>query len=477
MADFGYDITDHTDVDPLFGSLGDFDRLVADAHRRGIHVVVDYVPNHTSDEHPWFAASRSSRSDPKRDWYVWRDGRRGGEPPNNWLSLFGGSAWECDERTGQYYLHTFLREQPDLDWRNPAVRDAMFDVARFWLDRGVEGFRIDVAGAVMKDPEYRDNEPNPDPGRRAFFGTEWAKWRHERQFAHADVYEVWRQFRALVDAHDPGRERVTIAEVSSEHLPSWAAYYGVERDGVHMPFGFHLLHVGWDAASIRQVVERVEAALPRDAWPNWVLGNHDQPRVASRTGPTRARLAMMLLLTLRGAPTMYYGDELGMPDGRILPERAQDPWEARVPGLGRDPERTPMPWDPSPNFGFTTPTAEPWLPFADGDASLDVMSQRDDPRSMLTLTRSLLSVRREHPALATGDYATLDAPADVYAYRRSGGGEEVVVALAFSDRPQTIRLPRTGRALVSTHPGRAGQSTGTRVELEPDEGVVVSLGS
>ena len=410
MADFGYDISDHCDVDPRFGSLADFDALVADAHARGIRVIVDYVPNHTSDQHPWFVASRSSRSDPRRAWYVWRDGRTAGGPPNNWLSLFGGEAWSCDERTGQYYLHTFLPEQPDLDWRNPEVRDAMFDVARFWLARGVDGFRIDVAGAVMKDPDLRDNEPADDPGRASPFGSEWAKWRHDRQFGHPDVYDVWREFRRIVDDVAGDRDPVTIAEVSSEHLPTWAAYYGRQLDGVHMPFGFHLLHVDWTAAAIRAIVERVEAALPPGAWPNWVLGNHDQPRVASRAGAERARVAMLLLLTLRGAPTLYYGDELGMLDGAIPPERVQDPWERRVPGLGRDRARTPMRWEPGAGGGFCPPGVEPWLPMDDGGSGLDVASQRADPRSMLNLTREILQLRRSHEALASGAYRSLPAP-------------------------------------------------------------------
>jgi glycosidase len=474
MADFGYDISDYRDVDPIFGNLSDFDALAADAHARGIRVVIDFVPNHTSDRHPWFVAARSSRDDPHRAWYVWRDGWPDGSPPNNWLSLFGGPAWTCDERTAQYYLHTFLPEQPDLDWRNPAVREAMFDVARFWLARGVDGFRIDVAGAVMKDPGLRDNPPADDPDRPSPFGVEWARWRHDHQFGHPDVYEVWREFRELVDRFAGDRDPVTIAEVSSDNLPSWAAYYGRQLDGVHMPFGFHLLHVDWSASAIREVVDRVEAALPPGAWPNWVLGNHDQPRIASRAGAERTRVAMLLLLTLRGAPTLYYGDELGMPDGRIPRDRMRDPWEARVPGLGRDPARTPMRWEAGPGGGFCPPDVEPWLPMDDVDG-LDVASQRADPRSMLNLTRDILAVRRSSAALSAGAYRSLEAPDGCYAYERSTDTESVIVALDLAGTGTTFQLPRAGRILLATHGERSGEDTVERVTLAPFEGLVVRL--
>lgn len=473
MADFGYDITDHTDVDPEFGSLASFDALLADAHARGIRVVVDYVPNHTSDQHPWFVASRSSRDDPKRDWFVWRDPKPDGSPPNNWLSLFGGGAWEFDAATGQSYLHTFLREQPDLDWRNPAVRAAMFDVARFWLERGVDGFRIDVAAAVMKDPELRDNEPATMPDGRAVFGDEWARWRHDNQFAHADVYDVWREFRGLVDSYDAG-ELVTIGEVSSEDLHKWAAYYGRSLDALHMPFGFHLLHVEWDAATLRDLIERVESVVPAGAWPNWVLGNHDQPRIATRAGADRARVATMLLLTLRGAPTMYYGDELGMTDGRIPPEKVQDPWEGRVKGLGRDGCRTPMPWDASPTAGFTPPGVEPWLPIA-GGAGIDVATQQADPASILHLTRDLLVLRREHRALAEGTYRSAEAPPGVLTFERICDDERILVALAVDGAAAEVPVTGSGRILRATHRDRAGERAVGRVSLAPFEGVVVLL--
>ncbi|HXG39812.1 MAG TPA: alpha-amylase family glycosyl hydrolase [Candidatus Limnocylindrales bacterium] len=474
MADFGYDVADHTDVDPLFGDLAVFDRLLADAHRRGLRVIVDFIPNHTSDRHPWFVESRASRDSKKRDWYVWRDPKPDGSPPNNWISMFGGPAWEWDAATGQYYLHTFLAAQPDLNWRNPAVREAMFDVARFWLDRGVDGFRIDVAQFVMKDPELRDNPPNPEPETLARLGT-WAAQLHLYDHGHPDVHEVYRAFRRLVDGHDPGRARVTIGELHHPDYEVWAGYYG-DLDEIHLPFNFHLLHAPWEAVRVRAVVEAVEAALPRGAVANWVLGNHDQRRLASRVGPRQARVATMLLLTLRGAPTLYYGDELGTLDGVIPPDRVRDPWERNVPGLGRDPGRTPMAWDGSPNAGFCPPGIEPWLPLAPGWEERNVATEADDPRSLLSLTRRLLELRKRHPALASGSYRGVDGPPGTVCFVRTPpAGPEALVALNLGT--EAVRVPlggRGGRIVLSTECDRTDEPVGPEeLVLRADEGCIV----
>lgn len=476
MADFGYDVSDHTDVDPLFGDLAAFDRLITAAHERDLQVVVDYVPNHTSDRHPWFTDSRSSRNSARRDWFFWRDAGRDGGPPNNWISLFGGPAWEWDQETGQYYLHTFLREQPDLNWRNPAVRDAMFDVARFWLDRGVDGFRVDVAGAVMKDPELRDNPLNHGRPWRGMFGAEWEAQDHLHDFAHPDVHRVWRDFRSLVDGYDrrDGRDRVVIGEVPSHDLVQWAAYYGERLDGMHLPFGFHLLRHDWGSGTVGDVVERVEAALPAGAASSWVLGNHDQHRVATAAGPERARAAMMLLLTLRGAPTVYYGDELGMTNVDIPPDRIRDPWERNVPGQGRDAARTPMPWTDGPNGGFCPPGVAPWLPLGRPGLGIDVASQMKDSHSMLALTRRLIEVRRQEPVLRGGAYRALDdLPPGVIAFLREDGGRRVAVALNLGHEAADVPLPG-GRVIVSTGLDRDDPVKGS-VALAPYEGVVVRL--
>ena len=479
MKDFGYDVADYLDVDPLFGDLAAFDRLMEDAHARGLRVIVDFVPNHTSDQHPWFVESRSSRTSPKRDWYVWRDAKPDGSPPNNWISVFGGSAWSWDEATDQFYLHSFLAEQPDLDWRNPEVKAAMFDVLRFWLDRGVDGFRIDVAQFVAKDPLLRDNPPNPHPERMRHMG-EWSKQLHLYDHGHPDVHGIYREFRALLDAY-PG-DRVSIGELHHEQFEVWAGYYGRNLDEIHVPFNFHLLFADWDATQVRCVVDAIEAALPDGAWPNWVLGNHDQPRLASRIGEGQARVAMVLLLTLRGTPTIYYGDELGVPNAEIGPDQVRDPWGLVEPDQGRDRGRSPMPWDGTPNAGFTAPDAEPWLPFAPGWETRNVSTQRDDPASFLSMTRRLLRLRREHPALAEGVHRSVEGtPNGTFCFVRSVEGEDsvpaILVALNLTGERREVRLDRgSGRVLEATHADRLGSPVDTAaLELRPDEALVVEL--
>ena len=478
MADFGYDVSDHTAVDPVFGTLRDFDDLLAQAHDKGIRLLVDFVPNHTSDEHPWFERSRSSRTNPKRDWYLWRDPGPTGGAPNNWVSMFTGeSAWTFDERTGQYYLHTFSAEQPDLNWRNPLVEQAMFDVARFWLERGVDGFRIDVALLIMKDPLMRDNPTNPDSAKKVRMLGEWGKQLHVHDLAHPDVHGVYREFRRLLDSYSAERPRLSIGELHRDELEDWASYYGAELDEIHMPFNFHLIWGEWGARAVGEVVDSVESATPDGAWPNWVWGNHDQPRIASRVGSEQARLAMILLLTLRGAPTLYYGDELGMVDGAIPPGKAKDPWEKNMPGRGRDPQRTPMRWNDTPNAGFCAPDTEPWLPMGDGLEHTNVAAQARDPRSMLSLTRTLIQARRAIPALSKGEYLRTKekVPEDCFVYLRAHEDQTVVVALNFSSEERSLALPRFGAAeiRVSTHLDREGTTDLTCLRLRAYEGCVI----
>jgi alpha-glucosidase len=478
MDDFGYDISDYTGVDPLFGSLADLDGLVAAAHERGLRVLLDWVPNHTSDRHPWFEASRSDRDDPRRDWYVWRDPKPDGSPPNNWISVFGGSAWTWDEATGQFYLHSFLAEQPDLDWRNPEVKGAMFDVLRFWLDRGVDGFRIDVAQFVAKDPLLRDNPPNPHPERMRHMG-DWSTQLHLYDHGHPDVHGIYRELRALLDSYHG--DRVSIGELHHEQFEVWAGYYGRNLDEIHVPFNFHLLFSEWDATQVRCVVDAIEAALPDGAWPNWVLGNHDQPRLASRIGERQARVALVLLMTLRGTPTIYYGDELGLPNAEISPDQVRDPWGLVEPNQGRDRARSPMAWDATQNAGFTAPDVQPWLPFAPGHETRNVAAQRDDPGSMLTLSRRLLRLRREHPALAEGFHRSLEGtPHGTFCFMRSVDGDRgpaVLVALNLTGGPRDVTIGRgAGRVLEATHPDRIGSTVDTAgLDLRPDEGLVVEL--
>jgi len=470
MKDFGYDVSDYTDVHPLFGTLADFDRLVREAHERKLKVILDFVPNHSSDRHPWFVESRASRASPRRDWYLWRDPAPDGGPPNNWLSCFGGSAWEFDAATGQCYYHAFLKEQPDLNWRNPAVVDAMLGVLRFWLDRGVDGFRVDVLWHLVKDDRFRDNPSNPawhegmDPYQRLV-----PLYTTDRPEVHAIVGRM----RALFDEYP---DRVLIGEI---YLPieRLVRYYGPELTGAHLPFNFQLIAARWDAAHIARLIADYEAALPAGAWPNWVLGNHDQHRIATRVGPAQARVAAMLLLTLRGTPTLYYGDEIGMHDVAIAPDRVRDPFEKNVPGrgLGRDPERTPMQWSAAANAGFTSAT--PWLPVADDFARVNVEAQREDPRSMLSLYCRLIALRRGEPALEVGRLEGARVEGDVLAYVRGSrkGESDFLVALNFGSRARRLPGAPEGTVAVSTHLDRRGERTGADLELRPDEGLVIRL--
>ncbi|MEM7566143.1 MAG: alpha-amylase family glycosyl hydrolase [Pseudomonadota bacterium] len=475
MADFGYDVADYTDVDPLFGTLADFDRLLAAAHRRGLKLLMDFVPNHTSDQHPWFAESRASRDDAKRDWYIWRDPAPGGGPPTNWQSQAGGPAWTLDEATGQYYLHTFLAAQPDVNWRNPALREAMLGAMRFWFERGVDGFRLDVVYHCVKDEHFRDDPPNPDydPARDPPF-------RKVRPVHSTDQEEVLDlvvdPMRRLAEAMG---ERLLVGEI---YLPfeRLVRYYGRDGSelpsGVHLPFNFALIGADWRAEAVADLIQRYESHLPEGGWPNWVLGNHDQARIATRIGPEQARVAAMLLLTLRGTPTIYYGDEIGMEDVAIPPNRVRDPWEINMPGLGegRDPCRTPMRWSAEPGRGFCAGDVEPWLPF--GPDRPHVEEQAGDDTSMLALHRAVIALRRDRAALSQGGYERIEAAGDVLVIGRSCGDEHITVLLNLGGAPAPLPddpgIGDDAAWLLSTH-ARDGLSAGDA--LRPNEGRIVAL--
>ncbi len=464
MADFGYDISDYCAVDPLFGTLADFDALVAQAHARGLKVILDLVPNHTSNQHPWFVESRSSRVNPKRDWYIWRDAAPAGGPPNNWLSEFGGPAWCFDEATGQYYGHAFLKEQPDLNWRNREVRAAIHDVMRFWLKRGADGFRVDVIWHLIKDAAFRDNPPNPD--FRAG-DPDYKRLTPLYSTDRPEVHEVIHGLRAVVDEF---AERVLIGEV---YLPveKLAAYYGRDLKGAHLPFNFSLIDTTFAPRAIAALIERYEKTLPPGAWPNWVMGNHDRPRLASRIGPENAALAAMLLLTLRGTPTLYYGDEIGMRQVEIAPERARDPAAAHVPG--RDGARTPMQWDASRFAGFSN--AEPWLPLGE-HAAINVAAERAEEASLLNLYRRLIAARRQSRALREGSFRLLAVTDATLIYSREADGEAVMVALNFAAEPATVVMPDGGGTLLVAPAGlRDGAIVGGSITLPPYTGAVMAL--
>ncbi len=475
-----YQIYPRSFMDSNHDGIGDLDGIVSK---------LDYVRDLGVDAiwlSPFYPSpmieSRASRTNPKRDWYVWRDAKPDGGLPNNWLSVFGGPAWELDAVTGQYYLHSFLSEQPDLNWRNPEVKAAMLDAVRFWLDRGVDGFRIDVAHFIMKDPDLRDNPPSPDankPGMHRPMGA-YDSQLHLYDKGHLDVHAAFREFRALLDSYSVTQPRYSVGEIHIFDWKEWATYYGENGDELHMPFNFALIGARWDASVIRGIVEAIEATLPAWAWPNYVMSNHDEHRIASRWGADTARTAMMLLLTLRGTPTMYYGDELGMHDGVILPEQEQDPFGKRVPGLalGRDPERTPMQWDSSANAGFSSAQVKPWLPVAAGYDQINVAREAADSHSTLALTRRLLALRRATPALHGGEYRTIPgAPDDCYLYERTGDGQRFLISLNFSDAARTLTLNGfdSARLLLSTQLDREGAVDLAAFTLRPYEGCLFAL--
>jgi alpha-glucosidase len=468
MADFGYDVADYCGIDPVFGTLADFDHLIAEAHARGLKLILDFVPNHTSDRHPWFIESRASRDNPRRDWYLWRDGKPDGSPPNNWMSNFGGPAWTFDEASGQYYYHAFLREQPDLNWRNPAVREAMHNVLRFWLNRGVDGFRVDVIWHLIKDAEFRDNPPNPSWTASQ---PDIGRFLQVNSTDQPEIHDVVVEMRRVLDDYV---ERVLIGEI---YLPieRLVTYYGRDLSGAHLPFNFALIKAPWKAEAIAHLVEEYEAALPQGGWPNWVLGNHDQPRIGSRVGEAQARVAAMLLMTLRGTPTMYYGDEIGLTNVPVPPERVQDPWEKNEPGLGlgRDPYRTPMQWSAGRNAGFSN--GEPWLPLGADHGTRNVAALGGDPGSILTLYRRLIAIRREHLALSVGDYVPGEVEGDVFWFERRHKDARLIVALNFGPEASVVRLPDDRRVLLSTHLDRDDERVGSQLTLRADEGVILTV--
>ncbi len=465
MHDCGYDVSNYCDVDPRFGTLAGFDALVAQAHERGLKIILDFVPNHTSNLHPWFLASKRSRSDPKRDWYIWKDAAPDGGPPNNWVSHFGGSGWAWDKETRQYYYHAFLHEQPDLNWRNVVVRDAMHEVLRFWLRRGVDGFRVDVVSHLIKDQAFRNNPLNP---RWIDGEPDIQRLAQTHSSDQPEVHEIVAGLRRVIDEFD---DRALIGEV---YLPleRLVAYYGAELQGLHFPFNFQLLDAEWSATEIARLIENYEAALPKGAWPNWVLSNHDRPRVAARVGEAQARVAAMLLLTLRGTPTLYYGDEIGLAHVNIPPDQLRDTWalRERKPGVGRDPSRTPMQWDESPLAGFSR--HKPWLPLTPDHATRNVAIMREDNSSLLALVRTLLHLRRRHASINQGAWRLLSSQDDVLFYDRISGGEQALVALNFGDEPRRLTVPVETEIAISTYGDRQNECAGPLLELRPNEGVL-----
>jgi alpha-glucosidase len=435
-VDWGYDVADYLDVHPDVGTLADLDRLVGEAGARGIRVLLDLVPNHTSDRHPWFRE--------RPEYYVWAD-----EIPNNWRSVFGGPAWTLDEDRGRYYLHNFAREQPDLDWWSPEVRAEFERILRFWLDRGVAGFRIDVAHALVKDRELRDDPPRPDgDGVLNVYSMN-----------RPETHEILRSWRRIADSYEPAR--LLLGEAYVLEIDAWSSFYGDGQDELGLAFNFPLLHRELDAAQMRSVVAASEAALPAAAWPCWAGSNHDARRLATRWcggDEALARCALLVLLGLRGTPVLYYGDELALTDGHVPPDRILD-----VASPPRDPGRTPMPWTSDGGW------RDPWLPLE--DTTRNVEDQRADPGSTLHFTRDLIALRKLLDGFATGSYEELAAPDGAWAWRR---GDGVVVAVNLGGERAQVEAV-TGEIALSTTRRRDGKRIDGVLRLGPAEGAVVAL--
>jgi alpha-glucosidase len=476
LLDQGFDITDYTDIDPVFGDLRTFDLLIVEAHRRGVKIISDYVPNHTSDQHPWFVESRSSRENPKRDWYVWADAVPGQRYPNNWVSEVSGSVWDWDEHTEQFYLHSHLKQQPDLNWRNPAVQAEMLDVLRFWLDRGVDGFRIDVAHMLMKDPQLRDNPPNPNPVVNPYElqDPDFYEQLHVNDRLHPDLHRVLRSINQVLAEYDG--DRVAIGEVQALEWSRWAEFYGSELDELHLPFAFQLIETPWRAADLAGAIDSLERALPDRAWPILALGNQDRRRLATRLGRSQARVAAVLLLTLRGSPTLFYGDELGMVDQPVPRERQRD-YFGLSGGVSHDPARTPMPWTRGRNGGFSS--ADPdalWLPVCVDYEGLNVEAQLLDAGSSLNLYRRLVALRKKSDALRLGEYRQHPATNErCLLYTRTAGEESKLVALNLTSERCELAVPDRGTVVLSTDPERAGVRLEGLLRLAADEGIVVEV--
>jgi alpha-glucosidase len=465
--DWGYDVSDYYGVHPDLGTLDDLDRLVAEARRQGIDVLLDLVPNHTSDRHPWFQEARASRTSPRRDWYVWADPGPGGAPPNNWLDPTGRPAWTLDEATGQCYLHNFLPEQPDLNWWNPEVRDEFDRILAFWFQRGVAGFRIDVADGIVKDRELRDNPPAGADAtpmeRRLGLANRFSRHRPE-------VHDVHRHWRRLADSWDP--PRLLVGETVTADPEQWAGYYGV-GDELHLALNFAFMFAPFAARPLARAIDRSLALLPTGGRAAWAASNHDVSRFPTRWAGGRepwARLALVLLLTLRGVPVLYQGDEIGAQDVPVPDERIQDgfgkPGSVRYPG--RDAARTPMQWEPGPGAGFSPVGVEPWLPIGDADRR-SVAAQRADRDSTLHLCRDLVRLRSELPDLRDGEQVTVHLDDASWAYRRGAG---LTVALNFGEEVHTVPGV-AGDVVLGTDRSREGSRTAGSLQLAPGEGAIV----
>ena len=447
QVDFGYDVSDYENIDPMYGSLADMDQLIAEAKKRDMRIILDFVMNHTSDQHPWFLDSRSSRTAAKRDWYIWRDGKGPGQPPNNWTSVFGGSAWQYDPATGQYYYHYFYPQQPDLNWRNPAVKKAMFDSVRFWYERGISGFRLDAVDTLFEDPNLTDNPVLPGTNK---FGDPKTEEKYNAKLP--EVHDILRELRALSDQY----HAVLIGETWTKTIEELKAYYGLHDNELQMPMDFLFTTVPkLSATDFRTQISGVNSA----GWPVYVVSNHDIVRSYTRWGDgvhndQIAKLIAAMYLTLRGTPILYYGEEIGMKNtDPTSKDEVKDPIGRRGWPLekGRDGERTPMQWSDAPNAGFSS--VAPWLPVPPTYKTYNVETELKDPASILNFYKGVLALRRTQPALRDGAWiAVNENDPNVLAYLRRSGDQTILVALNMSDAPQAIRLKLGPQGLSSARP-------------------------
>lgn len=465
MVDFGYDISDYRSVDPIFGSAADLDRLIDRAHQKGIKLIMDLTPNHTSDQHPWFLESRQSRHNPKRDWYIWKDPDSNGGPPNNWLSSFHGSAWEFDKTTKQYYLHSFAKEQPDLNWENPEVRTAIKEVMRFWFNKGVDGFRVDAVYWLGKDPLFRDDPPNPhfDPKKQP--GYEAVLHSHSKRGAQLYTY-----LKELSDVAKQYDNRILITEAYPHRRFSYQAYltfYKHTNPSVLAPFNFEAIFLPWQASAFQNYIDGFQHRLKRRYVPVYAMGNHDKPRLATRFGRQAARATAMILLTLPGVPVIYYGEEIGMENVLISPKHLKDIGQKHWPAGPRDAERTPMQWSADKHAGFSK--VKPWLPVAGDYKERNVERELQDPTSLLRLYQQLLAVRKNSAVLTKGKYRPLNLnQKDVFGFVRSYHGKRMAVVVNFS-KNLSFPIDLEGKTILSTHPRPIEH------HLQPLEGKIIDL--
>lgn len=481
QKDGGYDISDYTDIDPLYGTLDDLKALLKEFHSKGIKLLLDFVPNHTSNEHPWFVESRTSKNNAKRDWYIWADGTDERNPPNNWISVFGGSAWTYDNATRQYYFHQFSEFQPDLNYRNPEVMEAMEQVLRFWLDLGIDGFRFDAVAFLLEDPELNNEVRNPN-----YNGTDctvdvnsvscYDFLIHNLTTDYPGIHNLTRSWRKIFDLYEG--DRFMVGEIY-DPVDKVMSYYGQNGDEFHFPFNFGLLeNSSWfiNGIDINKTISAWLDNMPEGAWPNWVLGNHDNPRVANRVGYFRAAAMNVLLLTLPGTPTTYYGEEILMTDFYDIPDNKKHD----TVGNRRDPERTPMQWDTSPYAGFTSVNAEPWLPIPSNSTTYNVQSE-NNKKSMLSLYKNLARIKSEFPALRYANYHSILSTKEVHAYHRyhKSSSSNFTVLVNFSPDKQVVNLDSVSDVVspsaicLSSNQNRTGSVNLTAVELDAGEALVL----